>query len=59
MCVEAKPLHEGVFSVITWQATIWSTGRLRPLLAQSEWSCSLSVGKAGVVGLSRWHHLDG
>lgn len=59
MCVEAKPLHEGVFSVNTWQATIWSTGRLRPLLAQSEWSCYSSVGKAGVEGSSNWHRLDG
>ena len=59
MCVEAKPLDEGVFSANTWQAIIWSTGRLRPLLAQSEWSCSLPVGKAGVVGLNHWHHLDG
>lgn len=59
MCIEAKPLHEGVFSAIIWQATIWSTGRLRPLLAQLEWVCYSSVGKAEVVGLNLLRHLDG
>ena len=59
MCVEAKPLDEVLFTAVTWQATIWSTGRLRPLLAQSEWYCYSSVGKVGVAGLSNWHHLDG
>lgn len=59
MCIEAKPLDEGVFSAITWQATIWSTSQLRPSLVRLEWSCCLPVGKAGVVGLNLLHHLGG